>query len=117
MKRSDRSCRDVFIAVLLVASSVAGRLAAAQTQTDAAPLSLQDALAQARLYSQQLLSAQTAAQIAAEDRVQARAALLPSLNGFAQHIRTESNGTPSGVFVSNDGPTVYNLWGTAHAEI
>jgi outer membrane protein TolC len=52
-----------------------------------------------------------------EDRVQARAALLPGVNGLLQHIYTESNGTPSGVFISNDGPRVYNAWATAHGDL
>ena len=51
-----------------------------------------------------------------EDRVQARAGLLPSLSGFGQYIYTQPNGTPSGVFVANDGPNVYNAWGTVHGE-
>jgi len=49
--------------------------------------------------------------------VQARAALLPSIAAFGQYIRTEPNGTPSGVFVANDGPNVYNLWGTVHGDL
>jgi len=87
------------------------------TPQDAAPLTLQAAIAQARLNSQQLRSALFAAQLAVEDRVQARAALLPGVNGLLQHIYTEPNGTPSGVFVSNDGPRVYNAWGNAHGDL
>jgi outer membrane protein len=34
-----------------------------------------------------------------------------------QHIYTESNGTPSGVFISNDGPRVYNAWANAHGDL
>ena len=83
----------------------------------AAPLTLQMALTLARANSQQLLSALLAAQLAAEDRVQARAGLLPGVSGLLQHIYTEPNGTPSGVFISNDGPHVYNAWGTAHGDL
>jgi outer membrane protein len=97
--------------------SLLSQAAAPQTPPDAAPLTLQAAIAQARLNSQQLRSALFAAQLAVEDRVQARAALLPSVNGFLQHIYTEPNGTPSGVFVSNDGPRVYNAWGNAHGDL
>src|SRR5437867_4442354 len=55
--------------------------AAPQTNSppDAQPLTLQTALALARANSQQLRSALFAAQLAAEDRVQARAALLPGV--------------------------------------
>ena len=84
---------------------------------DAAPLTLQTALALARANSQPLRSALFAAQLAAEDRVQARAALLPGVSGLLQHIYTESNGTPSGVFIANDGPRVYNAWVNAHGDL
>jgi outer membrane protein TolC len=81
------------------------------------PLTLAAALAQARVNSQQLRSAIAAAQLASEDRVQARAALLPSLSGFGQYIYTEPNGTASGVFVPNDGPNVYNVTATVHGDL
>src|SRR4051794_23227183 len=80
------------------------------TSADSAPLTLQAAVAQARVNSQQLQSALIAAQLATEDKVQARAALLPGVTGLLQHIYTQPNGTPSGVFISNDGPHVSNAW-------
>ncbi len=80
-------------------------------------LTLETALARARAYSQQVYTAAFAAQLAHEDTVQARAALLPTVNGFSQFIYTEPNGTPSGVFVSNDGPHVYNDQAIVHGEI
>ena len=98
----------------------AERPAAAQTPPatqPTGPLTLQDALMMARANSQTYLSAQSAALLAAEDKKIARAAVLPSLNGFAQFIGTEPNGTPSGVFVANDGPKVYNVWLTSHGEV
>ncbi len=99
--------------------SVFSQAAGPQSNTppDAAPLTLQAAIAQARLNSQPLRSAVFAAQLAVEDRVQARAALLPGVNGFLQHIYTEPNGTASGVFISNDGPRVYNAWANAHGDL
>ena len=45
------------------------------------------------------------------------AASLPSVNGFNQFIYTEGNGTPSGVFVANDGVHVYNEQLQAHEEV
>jgi len=81
------------------------------------PLTLESALALARANSQLFRAAQTAAQLAVEDRVQARAGLLPSVNGLLQYIYTQSNGTPSGVFVPNDGPKVYYAYGTVHADL
>src|SRR5579883_2573188 len=80
-------------------------------------LSLQDALQRAGQYSQQVYSAQFAAQLAHEDTVQARAGLLPQVSGLSQFIYTQPNGTPSGVFVANDGPHVYNDQAIVHGEI
>jgi outer membrane protein TolC len=114
----------VFFRPILIAALIAalGSFASAQTATpppSAAdpPLTLESALARARANSQVLVAAQTAAGIAAEDRVQARAGLLPSLSGFGQYIYTQPNGTPSGIFVANDGPKVYNAWGTVHGDV
>src|SRR5437588_5394629 len=80
-------------------------------------ISLNDALQRARDYSQQYLAANIAVSLAREDRVQARAAQLPSLNYFNQYIYTEGNGTPSGVFVANDGVHVYNSQAVVHEEL
>jgi len=80
-------------------------------------LSLKDALERARQYGPQFLQANIAAQLAHEDSVQAKAALLPSLNGISQFIYTQPNGAPSGAFVSNDGPHVYNDQALVHGDI
>ena len=89
----------------------------AAAQARSSPLTLESALAQARSNSQQSFAAQTAASLAAEDRKQAFGGLLPSLSGFTQFIGTQPNGTPSGVWVANDGPKVYNMWLTVHGEV
>ena len=88
-----------------------------QTASDAAPLTLQSAIERARAYNQQFLAATNAVASAREDRIQARAALLPTLNVLNQYIYTEGNGTPSGVFIANDGVHVYNEQAVAHAEV
>jgi len=80
-------------------------------------ISLSDALARAKQYGTQIQSANIAVEIAKEDRLQARAAALPSINGNNQFIYTEGNGTPSGVFVANDGVHVYNEQLNAHEEL
>src|SRR5271166_2225903 len=80
-------------------------------------IGLGDALARARQYSGQIQSANLAALQAKEDRVQARAAALPSLNAFNQYIYTEGDRTPSGVFVANDGVHVYNEQAVVHQEL
>jgi len=65
-------------------------------------LTLQDALARARSNSVQFQAALTDQGIAHEDKVQARAGLLPSVNFNNEFIYTEPNGTPSGVFIANN---------------
>jgi len=93
--------------------------ASAPAQTPQAPLTitLQDALARARQYGTQIQSANINALLAREDRAQAKAATLPSLNAFNQFIYTEGNGTPSGVYVANDGVHVYNEQAQVHQEL
>jgi outer membrane protein TolC len=91
----------------------------ALAQTPPAPLSLtlQDAMERARANSQQLLSANLAARIAHEDTVQAKAALLPTLNWENAFLGTQGNGTDHGVFVSADGPRVYTNQAAVHADV
>ncbi len=75
-------------------------------------LTFQDALERARKYSPQFQAAATAARLAHEDRVQARAAMLPSANYTMQYLGTQGNGLlPSGRYVTNDGVHVYRAWG------
>jgi outer membrane protein TolC len=83
---------------------------------DTAPLTLQAALTQARANAQQARSALTAADLAAEDRKQARAALFPAVSEFNGYIYTQPNGTTSGVWVPNDGPKVYQTWLAVHED-
>ena len=100
-------------------ASLSSQAGGAQTPPtpEGAPLTLQAVLALGRANSLQLQSALFAAQIATEDRVQARAALLPAVSGLLQHIYTEANGTDSGVFVANNGPREYTAWATAHGDL
>jgi outer membrane protein TolC len=76
-----------------------------------------NALELARGNSRQLQSAALDVSLAREDRHQARAALLPSVNYFNQAIYTQGNGTESGIFISNDGVHVYNSQAQVHQEI
>jgi outer membrane protein TolC len=81
-----------------------------------APLTipLQDALRRAQTNSVQFQTAVLAARIAREDRVQTRAAFLPSVNYSTQYLYTEGNGTPSGVFIANNAVHEYLSQGNAH---
>jgi outer membrane protein TolC len=96
--------------------------AAANAQPSASPagapsISFEEALRRARQYAGQLQSANLAVLLAKEDTAQVRAGRLPSVNAFNQYIYTEGNGTPSGVFVANDGVHVYNEQAVVHEEL
>jgi outer membrane protein TolC len=112
----------VLLALLLLQSILTAAQVAPQQHQDEstrAPLrlTLQDALARARQYGTQVHSADILAQVAKENRAQAKAATLPSLSMLNQFIYTEGNGTPSGVFVANDGVHVYNEQAWVHEEL
>ena len=77
-------------------------------------LTLQDAVARARQNSPQFLSAAAEARLAHEDKVQARAGLLPSASYELQYLYTEGNGTPSGRFIANNAVHEYVSEGNAH---
>jgi outer membrane protein TolC len=80
-------------------------------------ISLQDAFARASQYSGQVQAANIAAQLAHEDKRQATAATLPNLSVLNQFLYTQGNGTPSGVFVANDGVHVYNEQAVVHEDL
>jgi len=80
-------------------------------------LTLQDALTRASSNSVAFQAALTEQGIAHEDKVQARAGLLPSVNYNNEFIYTEPNGTPSGVFVANNSVHEYLSQGDIHQVI
>lgn len=104
---------------LILFPLLASALSSLAAQTTAPPLTidLKDAIARAQKYGAQIEAANIATQLAKEDRVQARAAALPSAEWLNQFIYTEGNGTPSGVFVANDGVHVYNEQAHLHQEL
>ncbi len=91
-------------------------MAVLAAQTPAPVITLANALQRARQYGGQVQSANLAVLQAAEDTYQAKKASLPTLSAFNQYIYTEGNGTPSGVFVANDGVHVYNEQAVVHEE-
>jgi outer membrane protein TolC len=103
---------------ILALCSISGGLLLAQVQPAEPPtIKLEDALARARQYGGQIQGANLTVQQAREDTHQAKAGRLPSLNAFNQFIYTQGNGTPSGVFVANDGVHVYNEQAVVHQEL
>ena len=79
----------------------------AQSAGATVSLTLADALARAKANSPQFQAALMQLGIAREDRVQARATLLPGVDYNNSFIYTEGNGTPSGRFIANNGPHEY----------
>jgi outer membrane protein len=112
------SCRHVLLACSLTLAIL--QLASGQTPAAPAPppaIKLEDAIARAAQYAGQIQSANFSVLQAKEDSAQARANRLPTLNAFNQFIYTEGNGTPSGVFVANDGVHVYNEQAVIHQDL
>src|SRR4051812_44170128 len=74
-------------------------------------ITLQDALERAKSFDLNYQTALADATVAKEDRVQAKASLLPSVSATTQYLGTQGNGVlPSGRFVSNDGVHLYRAW-------
>src|SRR5215470_3979806 len=92
------------------------RIGLAQSSPPTITLTLPEAQARAQANSQQLLSADLAARIAHEDKVQAKAALLPTAEWFNGFVYTQPNGSDTGTFVANNGPRVYTNWAQIHAD-
>lgn len=96
-------------------------LALAQPEPQNAPpplITLKDALERARELDAQYRSAETDAQIAKEDRLQARNSLLPVFSNSTQYLGTQGD-TPlaTGRFVTNDGVNVWREWAIARGDV
>ena len=93
-----------------------------QQDTGSAPsnapvtLTLQDALELAKKNNPEYRSAMTDFGVAKGDRVQSRAALLPSVNYNAAFLYTEGNGTGT-KFIANNGVHEYISQGNVHEDI
>ena len=80
-------------------------------------LTLQDALARARQNSTEFQAAATDAAIAAEDRKQARNALLPTATYNNEFLYTQSNGAGGVRYIANNAVHEYISQGAVHEEI
>src|SRR5215510_16319781 len=115
-----RNIATLLLVVTAVSSSVSGQQVAAQSATPSsqAPLTLtlQDALALARKNNVEYNAALTDQGVAHQDKVQARAALLPSVTYNNQALYTQGNGTHtnSPIFIANNGVHEYISQGNVH---
>lgn len=99
----------IVLSPVLVLSQVQSGLAQAppsNTQTSIS-LTLADAIARAKANNPQFQAALTQFGLAREDRVQARAVLLPNADYNNAFIYTQGNGTASGRFIANNGVHEY----------
>jgi outer membrane protein TolC len=95
----------------------AAQTAPARNTPEPVTIDLAEAIRRAEKYGSQIQLANIATQLAHEDRAQAGAARFPSLSALNQFIYTEGNGTPSGVYVANDGVHVYNEQAVVHEDL
>jgi outer membrane protein len=81
-------------------------------------VTLQDALQRARQNETQFLGVVADAASAREDRVQARAGLLPAVSFTTQYLGNQANGVnPNGRFVSLDGVNMYRAWAVMRQDL
>src|ERR1700674_1186232 len=106
---------SVLVFVLTAPVSGQGVSGQAPASTDAPlTITLQDALERARANSVPFHAALTDHGVAHQDKIQARAALLPSVNFNNQATYTQNNGTSNGVFLANNGPHEYASQANVH---
>ena len=116
--------RVLLLLLLCRAVSAAGQTTVPQRPSGGADsnppltLTLQDTLQRAQANSPEFRSALTDLGLAHEDRVQGRAALLPSVNYNNQFIYTQGNNTRSNTpaFIANNGVHEYISQGNVHQE-
>jgi outer membrane protein TolC len=80
-------------------------------------LTLADAVARAKVNSPQFQAALMQLGLAGEDRVQARAALLPGVDYTTSFLYTQGNGTASGRFIANNGVHEYISQGAVQQTV
>jgi outer membrane protein TolC len=81
-------------------------------------LTLQDALERAKQNDAQFQAASTDADLATEDRVQAKAGLFPAFSATTQYLGNQANGVnPNGRFVSLDGVNMYRAWAVMRQDL
>ncbi|MGZ4789560.1 MAG: TolC family protein [Terriglobales bacterium] len=115
--------RKMFVCLLLVAVSrifAQSTATTAQANLPANPkpaITLSDAIRMAKENTPEFRAALAEAGIAHEDKVQARAALLPGVSYTTGAIYTKPNGTDTGAFIGANGPREYLSQGVVHESL
>ena len=124
-RKLSASVRDCVAIILLLTGILCGQ----QTSTPTAPLTitLQDALERARVADPQYHAALTDLGVARQDRVQARAGLLPNVSYNNSFIYTQGTGQPAGCavtatcpasrYIANNGVHEYISQADAHQAV
>jgi len=113
---------SVALVVLLLVTGLEGQTTQAPPQvsgsqsSSSVTLTLEDALTRAKANSPQFQAALMQLGLAREDRVQARAALLPAVNYTNSFIYTQGNGVTQ-IYVANNGVHEYISQGVAHEAL
>lgn len=111
----------VLFAAIAVLRAQQSPSSAVPTQSTQAPLTitLQDALERARKNNVEFNAALTDQGVAHQDKIQARAALLPSVNYNNEYLYTQGNGTQTNtpIFIANNTVHEYISQGNVHATI
>ena len=109
--------------LLILALQVAPPLALVGPEAPAAApvvITLQDAIERAKQNDVTLQTATADAAVAAGDRTQAKASMLPTVSYSTQYLGnspTPNNVLPNGRFVSLDGVNMYRAWGIAREDL
>ncbi len=102
------------IAFMLTAAGAAAQTTLVRPDAGTGPpvtITLADALQRAKQNEPAFLAAAADAEIAREDRVQARAGMLPAFSGTTQYIGNQGDTpNPTGRFVSMDGVNMWRAW-------
>jgi outer membrane protein TolC len=96
-----------------------GAYAWAQEASSQPPLTLtfEDALTRSKANSVPFQAALTEHSLSRQDTVQARAALLPSVNYNTTYLYTQGNGTATGIFIGANGVHEYLSQGDVHQSL
>lgn len=107
-------CIALFLLVRVWAQTNAARTTEPSPSNPIPRVTLEDAIRLAKANAPDFRVSLAEAGSAHEDRVQARAALLPSLTYTTGAIYTKPNGTDTGAFVGANGPREFISQGVAH---
>jgi outer membrane protein TolC len=103
--------------LLLIMAACGFCISPIQAQQPVLTIDLKDALERARVNSPQFQSSSLDVEIAHLDRYMAKSAFFPTASNFNQYTYTQANGTPSGVFIANDGVHVYTSQAIIHQDL